>query len=146
MELNELSESVYKHLIRSAVPDVTSSEIIDIISNHANNNPLNHESFISNVSQSDDIPKEGPIEFFNNVAKMVLLSDDPIRKAFKLAIEYINEDGIMDEESIEERSDALTNLFKYRVECLRDESPLDSESESELELIINEDSEDDLDD
>ncbi len=129
---------MYKHLIRSAVPDVTASEIIDIMSYHANNNPLNHESFISNVSQSNDIPKEGPIEFFNNVAKMVLLSDDPIRKAFKLAIEYINDDGLTDEELIEESADALTDLFKYRVECLRDERP--------LELVINEDSDDDLDD
>ncbi len=138
MELNELSESVYKHLIRFAVPDVTTSEIIDAMSYHANDNPLNYESFISNVSQSDDIPKEGPIEFFNNVAKMVLLSDDPIRKAFKLAIEYINDDGLTDEESIEESADALTDLFKYRVECLCDERP--------LELVINEDSDDDLDD
>ena len=142
MELNELSESVYKHLIRSAVPDVTSSEIDDIISLHPNNNPLNHESFIPNVSNSDDIPKEGPIEFFNNVVKMVLFSNDPIRKAFKLAIEYINNDGIMDDESIEESSDALTNLLKYRVECLRDESS----SDIEFEFIIEEDSEDDLDD
>ena len=138
MELNELSESVYKHLIRFATPDVTTSEIIDIMSYHANDNPLNYDSFILNVSHSDDIPKEGPDEFFNNVAKMVLLSDDPIRKAFKLAIEYINNDGLTDEESIEESADALTDLFKYRVECLRDERP--------LELVINEDSDDDLDD
>ncbi len=138
MELNELSTSVYERLIRFAVLDVTESEIIDVMSYHTNDNPLNHESFISNVSQSDDIPKEGPIEFFNNVAKMVLLSDDPIRKAFKLAIEYINDDGLTDEESIEESVDALTDLFKYRVECLRDERP--------LELVINEDSDDDLDD
>ena len=138
MEFNELSTSVYKHLIRFAVPDVTESEIIDAMSYRANDNPLNYESFISNVSQSDDIPKEGPIEFFNNVAKMVLLSDDPIRKAFKLAIEYINDDGLTDEESIEESADALTDLFRYRVECLRDERP--------LEFVINEDSDDDLDD
>ncbi len=138
MELNELSESVYERLIRFTVPDVTESEIIDVMSYHANDNPLNHESFIPNVSQSDDIPKEGPIEFFNNVTKMVLLSNDPIRKAFKLAIEYINDDGLTDEESIEESADALTDLFKYRVECLRDERPLD--------LITNEDSDDDLDD
>ncbi len=110
MELNELSESVCKHLIRFAVPDVASSEIDDIISLHPNNNPLNHESFIPNVYNSDDIPKEGPIEFFNNVAKMVLFSNDPIRKAFKLAIEYINDDGIMDDESIEERADDLRSF------------------------------------
>ena len=90
------------------------------------------------MSQSDDIPKEGPIEFFNNVAKMVLLSDNPIRKAFKLAIEYINDDGLTDEESIEESVDALTDLLKYRVECSRDERS--------LELVINEISDDDLDD
>ncbi len=138
MELNELSASVYERLIRFAVPDVTESEITDVMSYHANDNPLNHESFISNVSQSDDIPKEGSIEFFNNVAKMVLLSDDPIRKAFKLATEYINDDGLIDEESAEESADALKSLLRYRVECLRDERS--------LELVVNEDSDDDLDD
>ncbi len=89
MELNELSKNVYKHFIRSAVLDVTEDEVTEILELYPNDNPLNHTNFIGSVTHSDDIPKEGPIDFFINVTKMVMCSNDPIRKAFIFAIEYI---------------------------------------------------------
>ena len=128
MELNELSENVYKRFIRFAVPDVTESEMDEILELCPNDNPLNHTNFISNVAQSVDISKEGPVNFFMNVAKMVMCSDDPIRKAFTLAFEYINNDEIM-----EESVDGITDLFRYRVECLRDQTQIVSDSDSDLD-------------
>ena len=130
MELNELSENVYKHLIRFAVPDVTENEITRILELYPNNNPLNHTNLIGNVFLSDDVSKEGPTDFFISIAKMVMGSNDPLRKAFRLAIEYINNDGITDDESIEESADTLTDLLRYRVECLRE---IDSDSEDDID-------------
>ena len=66
-------------------------------------------------------------------------SNDPIRKAFRLAIEYIDNDGIIiDNESIEESADAYKLLYKMRVQFLR-EDRMDQENEYT-------DSEDDIDD
>ncbi len=133
MELNELSENVYKYFIRSAVQDVTESEVNEILELHPNDNPLNHTNFIRSVTQSDDIPKEGPINFFISVTKMVMSSDDPIRKVFKLAIEYINDDGLTSDELMEESVDGITDLLRYRVECLRDQIQIVSDSDSDLD-------------
>ncbi len=130
MELNELSENVYKHFIRFAVPDVTDDEVTRIIELYPNNNHLEHTNFIGNVFLSDDIPKEGSTDFFISVTKMVIGSNDPLRKAFRLAIEYINNDGITDDESIEESADSLTDLLRYRVECLRE---IDSNGEDDID-------------
>ena len=63
MELNELSKNVYKHFIRSAVKNVTESDVEEILELHPNDNPLNHTNIIRSVAQSDDIPKEGPTIF-----------------------------------------------------------------------------------
>ncbi len=135
MELNELSENVHKHFIRSAVLDVTDDEVTEILELYPNDNPLNHTNFIGNVTHSDDIPKEGPIDFFINVAKMVMCSNDPIRKAFIFAIEYINNDGLTSDEIIEESANGLTDLFRYRVECLREMEQIDTDSDSKAEDI-----------
>ncbi len=115
-----MSENVYKHFVRSAVTNITESEVNEILELHPNDNPLNHTNFISNVAQSVDIPKEGPTNFFINVTKMVMSSDDPFRKVFRLAIEYINDDGLTDDETMEESADGLRDLIRYRVECLHD--------------------------
>ena len=71
-----------------------------------------------------------------NVAKMVMCGDDPIRKAFMLAIEYINNDEIEymnNDELMEESVDGVTDLFRHRVECLRDQMQIVSDSESDLD-------------
>ena len=66
-------------------------------------------------------------------------SNDPIRKAFRPAIEYIDNDGIIiNNESIEESADAYKLLYKMRVQFLR-EDRMDQENEYT-------DSEDDIDD
>ncbi len=121
MELNELSKNVYKHFIRSAVLDVTEDEVTEILVLYPNSNPLEHNNFIENVIHSGDIPKEGPIDFFTNVVKMVMLSVNPIKRAFGLANEYISndEDDIAEGESIEERANACESLYKMIVQFLR---------------------------
>ena len=118
MELNELSENVYKHFIRSAVPSVTEDEVAEILELYPGSNPLEFNSFIVNVIQSDDAPKEDPIDFFTNVAKMVLFSANPIKKAFSLANEYISdiEDDLAEDESAEERARACELVYKLKVE------------------------------
>ncbi len=120
--MRTLSENVYRHLIRFAVPDVTEDEVTRILELYPNNNPLDNTIFIGNVIHSNDIPKEGPIDFFISIAKMVMQSNDPIRKAFRLAIEYIDNDGIIiDNESIEESADAYELLYKMRVQFSRED-------------------------
>ena len=104
MELNELSENVYKHFIRFSVPDITDDEVTRMIELYPNNNPLEHTNFVVNMTHSDHIPKEGPIGFFINRTKMVMCSNDPLKKAFRLAIDN---DGITDDESIEESTSRL---------------------------------------
>ncbi len=47
-------------------------------------------------------------------------SDDPIRKAYALAIEYINDDGLISDDDVTESADGFTNLIRFRVECLYD--------------------------
>ncbi len=83
------------------------------------------------MTHSDDIPKEGPIDFFTNVTKMVMCSNDPIRKAFIFATEYINNDGLTSDEIIEESADGITYLFRYRVECLREMEQIVTDIDSE---------------
>jgi hypothetical protein len=124
MELNKLSENVYKHFIRSAVPRVTEDEVAEILELYPGSNPLEFNSFIMNGIQSDDAPKEDPIDFFTNVTKMVLLSTNPIKKAYSLANEYISdiEDDLAEDESVEERARACELVYKLKVEFLREES------------------------
>ena len=107
MELNvpnaviTLSENVYRCLIRFAVPDVTEDEVDRVLelcpTSDPDNNPLDHTNFIRNVNLSDDIPKEGPIDFYISVVRMVMASADPIEKVFRLALEYIYVDDIINE-------------------------------------------------
>ncbi len=64
-----------------------------------------------------------------------MCSNDPIRKAFIFAIEYINNDGLTSDEIIEESANGLTDLFRYRVECLREMEQIDTDSDSKAEDI-----------
>ena len=62
---------------------------------------------------------------------MVMLSDNPIRKAFSLANEYIGdyEDDIAEDYSVEERTRACELMYKVRVRVLREDRMSDSEDE-----------------
>ncbi len=134
MVLNELSDNVYKHFIRHAVPDVTDEEISSILRLYPNSNPLDHTTFFENMAHSNDIPKEGPRDFYICVVSMTMCSYDPIRKAFRLAIEYINDDGLIDDESIEESVDAYESLYKMRVQWLREgDSNIDDNYDSDID-------------
>ena len=60
---------------------------------------------------------------------MVMGSNDPLRKAFRLAREYITNYGIiLNDELIEESADAYELLYKMRVEFFRE----DQENEDDI--------------
>ncbi len=115
---SELSDRVYDHFIQHVVSDVTDKEIRSILRSSSYDNPFYYANILGNTIYSDDIPKEGPTDYYITTAYMILSGEDPIRLALYLVCEYIVGKRLISGE-IDEYVDNYEDLYRSKVRWLR---------------------------
>ncbi len=116
----ELSDNVYEYLIRHVVLNVTDEEIRSILHSSPYDNSLYYLYILGNITYSyDDVPKEGPRDYYINTVGMTTHSKDPIRTALRLASVHIAGERLTDN-NIDDYVDDYEFLYKSKVKWLHE--------------------------